>query len=217
MSDEFDDDEPFLTKEQAEALPYPGVDPETLPLFDEELNEVDKEGQPRSDVINRYREVARLFALGKSLKQIGQILGYNPTHLSNNVIKHPFVQQEANRYRRKLFEQDVADKLKEAAKDGADYIHKVILDEKSEPKHRIDAAKWANEKTYGKARQEVSVESGTLTNFMEMLKEMKSRGETLGSGEFKDVTPLKSTPKIAAKTKEESDEVDFDAWFDQNS
>lgn len=205
MSDNADDNDrrpAFLSKERAESIPYRGAD--ETPQFDTELPEI-IDAKPSLGIIDRYREIARLHALGKTNNQICALLGYTPAWLST-VLNNAFIQSEIERYRRNLFEQDVADKLKEASRDGANFVHRVILDERERTALRLDAAKWVNEKTYGKARQEVSVESGTLTNFMEMLKQMQGRGDTL------DVTPTSSQP---SELKAESED-NWTTWIDQN-
>lgn len=199
----------FLNKERALATSYPGAD--DIPQFDDELpatEELSSEAAPVAGVTERYREIARLHALGKTNNQICTLLGYTPSRVSL-LLRDPFVVGEVARYRKNLFQQDVADKLKEASRDGAILIHKIILDEKEKTALRLDAAKWSNEKTYGKAKQEVDVESHTLLAFMNLMKEMKDRGEVL------DVSPVQ--PELTGQIAEPAEtQSAWSDWLDQN-
>lgn len=198
----------FLDKQRAEAIGYVGAE-DTIPKFDHELR-IDEPEAPSAGIISRYREIARLHALGKTNNQICEILGYTAAWMST-ILKDPFIKAEVERYRQQLFDQDVTDKIKEASKDGASFIHNVILDGQEKSQTRLDAAKWVVEKAHGKARQEVSVESGTLMSFMELMNQMRSRGEVV------DVGP-KVLPESAAATAPDAvQKADpFDSWLDDN-
>ena len=192
----------FLDPERAEKAQYVGVD--TVPTFDDELPlspalpehglEPVPANAPSPGYISRYREIARLHAIGKTNNEICRILGYTPVRMSI-ILKDPFIQSEIARCRAKLFDQDVVDKIKEASKDGARLVHEIILNESEKTSVRLDAAKWAAEKAHGKARQEITVESGTLTSFMELLRDMTDRGEML------DVTPVQqsASPQVSGE------------------
>lgn len=200
----------FLNPERANAIGYIGED--VRPRFDGELDaepDGDNGSTPCRGIIDRYREIARLHALGKRNNEICEILGYSQTRMSL-ILAKPFIQTEIARYRAKLFDGDVQAKIKEAALDGARYIHNVILDENAKESTRLDAAKWANEKVHGKARQEVNVESGTLSQFMEMLKEMRSRGESLEQ-------PIDVTPALLTAAPADPPQADpVDTWIQAN-
>lgn len=171
----------FLDPQRAAELPYVSGDPAARPKFDEELIAEDP-AAPSRGIINRYREIARLHAHGKTNNEIAAILGYTASRMSI-ILKDPFVQTEIGRWRDALVDEDAIARLREAARDGASRIHAIILDPTAKDTTVLDASKFAIEKTHGKAKQEVSVESGTLGQFMDLLRDMSNRGEVL------DVTP----------------------------
>jgi hypothetical protein len=175
------DNPAFLDKERAESLAYPGAANDAAPTFDTELTPDDPE-TPTKGVISRYREVARLHALGKTNNSIAAILGYTASRVSI-ILRDPFVQAEIARYRAAFFDQTTIDQMKQASHDGVRLVHSVILDDKEKTEHRLKAATLAFEATHGKARQQLNIESNTLGTFMELIRDMNSRGETL------DVTP----------------------------
>ena len=173
-SDKLDFEPAFLNPEKAEELPYIGDT--TVPTFDSEL-ELMGELKPARSIEERWRAVARLHALGQTNKDIGVKVGYSATNVGV-ILNNKWVQDEVLRFR-ESFETDILTKVKEAALDGINRIHRIVLDEQEKTTTVLDASKWLIEKTTGKARQEVNVESNTLTNFMEVLRQMSNRGETI--------------------------------------
>lgn len=217
MSDEFDPNfKPLfltLTKEQAEARGYDGV-PEVAPTFDTELEPLEDvplpnrrggDTRPTETLRIRYSELARLHALGYSNKQIARHLSYTPENVAQ-VLKKSFVKEETERYRAMYFSQTTLDVIKDAALDGVRRIHKMILDPTTKESTALDASKWAAEKATGKPKQEVSVESGTLMDFMSLLKNGGS-----SSGQIIDVKPTES-PLIESQPEQSS----WDAWIKDN-
>ena len=220
-----DTDEPlFITADPSVQMPYPGADPDIEPTFDYEIEhdpetvgeygaKVPAVGKgPSRGYEERWRAIARLHALGRTNNQIAALLGYSATGISLALNK-PWVRSEVERFRAQ-YEIDIVGTVKEASADGAKYIHSVILNEHEKPALRLDASKWAVDKTTGKAKQEVSVESGTLGTFMDILKEMSQRGEGL---DVLDVTPnadpVPTTQRV--DSKEETSNT-WDVWLDQN-
>ena len=214
----------FLSQERAEACEYPGAD--DVPTFDLEIPDITAQGlaelektvdgvpKPVAGVINRYREVARLHVLGKTNNFICKYLGYTAPRVSI-ILRHPYTQYEIMRLRSQIFDRDTVETLKEASRDGAKYVHSVILDESEATKYRLDAAKWAKEQAYGKAHQSHTVENNTLNVYIDMMKDMKNRGEIL------DVSPLSSeTSKDGSSEdlteKPESLNGKWDSWLDDN-
>ena len=205
----------FLSKETAESIGY--VTGDERPVFDAELRTENPEA-PSLGLRARYLEIARLHALGFTNNEICSQLGYTAAWMST-VLRDPFIQSEVEKYRERLFDGDVQTRLKEAAIDGARLIHNIINDQKEKATTRLDAAKWANEKAFGKARQEVTVESGTLNSFMDMLREMRRRGESI------DVTPeqgealavlSEGTESAKAQGSDAPQPNKFDAWLTDN-
>jgi len=129
-------------------------------------------------------------------------LGYSPTAVSL-ALKSEWVQAEVARFRGML-EEDITHQIKEAAKDGASFVHETILNENAKVSERLDASKWAIEKTTGKAKQEIGVESNTLTSFMEMLRDMQRNGEMI------DVTP--SQPALVEGQQDQQAPAVPDKW-----
>lgn len=188
------------------------------PTFDAEIPEppsgdtetpVPDTPAPSDGLRERWRTVARLYAHGRPRKQIAELTGYTPDGISK-ILARPWTKNEVYRYRQ-AYETDLVSRIKEAALDGTAVIHGIILDDTEKSTTRLDASKWAVEKTTGKPKQEVSVESGTLMQYMDMLKEMKTRGEVI------DVTPAPSVD-IGALQIGPADAVPdpWNAWLDAN-
>lgn len=158
----------------------------------------------------RRRMIAQLHARGFTNNQIGRHLGYSPAGISL-ALKDPWVQAEAARERENLIDEDAPAVLKAASLHAAKRIEQVILDPKS--KNGDQMAQFVIEKNYGKAKQEVTHESGTLAAFMDLMKNMQARGEAI------DVTPMAITG-AQVPTEHTSDNAqqksDIDAWLDNN-
>lgn len=199
----------FLDPERASASSYvSGAPPEEV-RFDRELAaeldpaflEAHEGGKgPSPGYRERWRAIARYNAMGWTNKRIGEKLNYSPTAVSL-ALQSTWVQEEVARMRA-LYETDIIAQVKEAAKDGASFIHETILNESAKISERLDASKWAVEKTTGKAKQEVGVESNTLMHFMEVVRDMQRRGDTI------DVTPQTSqTPQALPQSDAEAAQV----------
>lgn len=190
---------------------YPGA-ADVTPTFDNELI-ADDPLAPCFAIKTRYAEIARLHALLFTNKEIAETLGYHPVQISQ-ILAAPFTQREVRRYRDVYFSGDFATKVKELALDGLNLMHRVVLDPAEKMTTRIDVAKWGNEKAYGKARQEVSVESGSLNTFNELLREMLSRGETIDAAPARLVGPAApaSAGEASAETTAER-RPDWGGWF----
>lgn len=188
----------FLDPEKAAAALYVGEEHTLPPNFDHELDEPPApKVQPAKpgDVIAvrpienathmRWREVARLHALGKPNIEIAEMLNYSPMRVSQ-VLQIPQVINEVERYRTRLYDNDVVNAIKDIGGDAVKLIGDFIRDPREKKKDRAEAAKWVAEKITGKPKQEVNLESNTLAAFMELAKDMKARGESL---DVIDVTP----------------------------
>lgn len=195
----------FLDKERAESIGYVGAD--EIPKFDIELI-ADDPSAPSLGIIDRYREIARRHAHGQTNNQICQALGYTPSRVSI-VLKDPFVQAEIGKWRKAFFDGEAIARLKEAARDGAARIHDLILDPKTKDTVLLDAAKFAVEKSHGKARQEVTVESGTLMAYLDVLKQMNERAGA-------QALPSESREVIEVQASDAQQPDKFDTWLDKN-
>lgn len=162
----------FLDPERSQSIGYV-EDDDSTPDFSRWDNEVEPDPDPKHPVLKpRHKEVARLHALGKTNNQISEILGYCRERVSR-LLRDPVIKREVDRYRNKLYEKDLTAALKELGYSGLEVIEQQIKSEKEPLTHRVNTAKWLLEKITGKPKQEVSVESNTLTNFMEVIKQMK--------------------------------------------
>jgi hypothetical protein len=204
----------FFDEKTAAAVAYAG-EPDAIPLFDHELLPENPD-VPVLGVQNRYREIARRHAFGQTNNQIAHALGYTASRISI-ILRDPFVQSEINRWRDQLFDSDVVTRMKEVASDAVTRLHGLVLDPQTDDRVALSASQFAIEKVTGKAKQEISVESGSLAAFTELLKEMKARGEVL------DVTPQAALPEAhgaeghAGKRESAAQQTDhFTAWIKEN-
>lgn len=204
----------FLDPKRAETTPYAGAD--AVPAFDNELDQPESSNsestpsQPSRGYIDRYREVARLHAFGRTNNEIAQILGYGAVRISL-LLKDPFVQKEIDKWRQHFFDSDAVAIMKDAARDGARRIHNIILDPKAKDTTVLAASQFAVEKAHGKAKQEVAIESQSLAAFTAELKAMRQHGDML-----RDVSPqlIESKEKEPIVTEPIKDE--WTSWVDQN-
>lgn len=208
----------FLDPERAAKIPYQSGEAPVEVRFDHELACEHDPAVESTDLVEqhpggkgpspgykeRWRAIARYNALGWNNTQIGTKLNYSPTAVSL-ALKSEWVQAEVARYR-SMLESDITHQVKEAAKDGATFIHETILNEKAKDRDRLDASKWAIEKTTGKAKQEIGVESNTLTSFMDLLRDMQRQGDTIdvtpsapATAEAQDVRKVEGTVEVSAK------------------
>lgn len=95
-----------------------------------------------------------------------------------------------------MFDQTVADGLKAMGPDAIADIHGTILDKSVKAETRNANSRWVVEKLTGKAKQEVAVDHGGLGSFMELLNEMRTRGEPI------DVTPQVPALEVSQTTPE---------------
>lgn len=176
----------FLTPE-AENAPYIEADHDTVP--DLTTYDAMESLPPDGSILKpRHREVARLHALGKTNNQICEKLGYTPSWISTLLSSQP-VMAEVDRYRNRLYEQDVITAMKDLGSDSVRVIEEIIRNPAEKSSLRADQARWVLEKLTGKAKQEVNVESNTLVAFMDTLRQMQSSGESL------DVIDVSPSPK----------------------
>lgn len=137
----------------------------------------DRKSGPSEGYRERWRTVARYHAMGKSNNFIAQSMGYTASSVSL-IIQRPWVRAEVERYRRLLYENDVLSTLKLLGGDAVKVIADTI-NGTGKNSEKLEAAKFLIEKLTGKAKQEINVESNTLSNFMEMLKQMQRDGDSL--------------------------------------
>lgn len=203
----------FADPARASGAPYPATPAVTVfeeapPLFDDELVAEDP-AAPTPGVLNRYREVARRAARGERNVDIAAALGYTQSRVSI-IMRDPFVQAEIRRCRDALMETDAMGRLKLAAPDAAERLHRAVRDPKD--KGGLEASKFILEMTYGKPKQAVSVENGSLSAFTEMLQAMRSRGEVI------DVSPREAGPvgQLTQGTAAAPQPDPFDTWLDSH-
>lgn len=189
------------------------ADPQPPPQVDEFPEELDpivgRALRPR------HKELARMHAMGKSNNEICAKLNYSQSRVSI-LVRSPMIQKEVARYQDRLFESDVHQRMKDLGQDAVDVIEELMRDPTTPPIKKVAAAQWLIEKLTGKAKQEHTVESSTLAGFMEMLKGMEQRGESL---EPIDVTPQQAAAEGGAKQipapAPPSGESKFTDWVDK--
>lgn len=202
----------FLSKESAEALPYPGEAHDATPTFDDELRLPDVPELPplteeRPPIGKGYYKgadmrrtlVANLHARGYTNNQIAKHLGYSASSVSN-VLKHPNVVAEIAKARAELYSHEVVDVLKTAALDAALRLKRSIMDPKDRDGH--DASKFVVEKVTGKATQAITHEH-KLSEYTAIARQI------LESGEVIDVSPA-ALP--AGPSEESTEPVEADRW-----
>lgn len=171
----------FLDPERAETINYPGApDASQEVIFDHELQlepltlpgeALEPMGKgPSPGVRDRYIAIARLHAYGYTNNQIARHLGYSAPGISL-ALKKPFIQAEIERHRAQMFDPDVQNRLKAMGQDAIAHIHRTILDPRVKEEIRSTNARWGVEKLTGKPKQETTIESNTLSQFMELLKQ----------------------------------------------
>lgn len=128
----------------------------------------------------RRRMIGELHARGYTNNQIGKHLGYSPGGISN-ALKDPYVQEVAAQERANLVDSTATDIIKRTSIHAAQRLERKVLDPESRNGDQI--SQFILEKVTGKAVQSVQHESGTLMQFIEIMRGMQSRGEAL------DITP----------------------------
>ena len=194
---------------------YPGVyrGPVEKPVFDEELPPAGTTDAPDAKTLARYRKIARLTAVGIAPQVIAQKLGYSASRIGE-VLTLPVVQKEIADYRAQLLDEDIPALLKDVGADAVQAVRDFINDPLAKSKDRAETAKWLIEKLTGKARQEVDIDSSSLTGFMTILKQMSRGGEQLNPGNtLRDVTPAQiieadTLPSGAAVTRNDDPDID---------
>jgi hypothetical protein len=134
---------------------------------------------------SRHKLLARYCALGKTNREIAELLGYSEPRVSV-LLSNTKIRQEIDLYRDRLYDGDLAQAFKDLLPEALYAVEDVLKHEATSYKDKLaktDTAKWVIEKIDGKAAQKVNVESGTLTRFLDILGQMQERGETL------DVSP----------------------------
>ncbi len=163
--------------------------------------------------------LARYNALGKTNKEIAQLLDYTEARVCV-LLSHPKIKEEADLYRDKLYDQDLTQAMKDLLPESLYAIEDVLKHEPANYKEKLaktDTAKWVIEKIDGKAAQKLNVESGTLTKFFDLLGKMQN-GE-----ELPEVGPSASPPTIDITAPDlpptEADPAtipDYSRWLDEN-
>ena len=189
------------------------VDPCAVPSTPEQVLEFQSRVPDGRTPLTFYqKELARLLSLGKKTKEIADQLKCS-TQFVYACMKNPQIVEEAERYRDRLFEGDVSDRLKELNASAFGVMEQILRDPGEKANLRLDAAKWILEKTTGKAIQAIDVQSSTLEAFHKLLGDMSQRGETL------DVTPKELGEGAQQLTGEIEEVSGFDpmTWVNENT
>lgn len=202
----------FIPKFLSAGDPDVESDPSSVPATEEQIFAYVTRLPESGRALTFYqKELARLLSLGKKPKDIATELKCS-LQFVYACMKIPEIIAEAERYRDRIFEGDVADRLKELNADAFKVCEELVRDPTAKINLKWDAAKWLLEKTTGKAIQAVDIQSSTLEAFHKLLTDMSQRGEVL------DVTPGASDMEVSA-TPEESENLGFNAaeWVEDET
>ena len=192
---------------RAAAIPYPGVD--APPNFDYELENLEvcpKRGTvPSVGYEERWRAIARYHALGFRNSEIAKKLGYSDASITR-LLEKDWLKAEVARFRNQYYEADIHQALKNAGPDAIKHIHESILNENEKSEIRSTNARWVTEKLTGKPKQEVNVESNSLTAFMELARQMVNAGPQ--TPQLLDVTGTAGEPSDAQQQPESISKYD---------
>lgn len=156
---------------------YPGH--VAVPVFDTELIAEDP-AAPSRGYITRYSEIARLHACCCTNNEIAAALGYTAVRVSI-LLKDPFVQAEIAKWRTKIGG-DALERMKAASVDGARRVHEIILDRSAKNSDVLAAATLAIDRAHGKPTQEHRHESGSLMEFIQLVREQRTPAVTGSPG-----------------------------------
>ena len=150
----------------------------------------------------RHRKLAELFASGRSNAEIARDLSLSQTRVS--VLKNnPFIAQEIERIRERIFESTVAERLKAMADPALNVLESALTDRTNRVKHseKLEAAKWVIEKLDGKAAQKIDIGGSMLGSLLDKLDALKSSGRTVDDLVI-DVTPRAALPEGSSQSPE---------------
>lgn len=221
-------EKPAFLKQDAPVDEYPGIAEE--PTFDEELTpSVDPLPFTPAEPLNqlpeltqqnrkfgravgyetKWRIIGQLHARGYTTVQIGRYLGYSPGGVSM-ALRREFTQQEIRKERERLVDEDAVAIMKTTSVHAAKRLERAVLNPDS--KNGDQVSQFLLEKVTGKAKQEITHQAGDLLTFMEMLKGMSQRGESIDQ-------PIDVTPgqQVIDQSQEVPNQQDpFDNWLDNN-
>jgi len=148
----------------------------------------------------RHRRLALLAAQGKSNKEISEELHYVGSRVSI-LLKNPFVAEEIERIRERIYEESIGKRLKTFAEPALNVLGQVLNDRtnKFKKSEQIDVAKWVVEKVDGKATQKYDVGENMLGVFMDRLDANKAAGRSVGGSSGGASHRDNSTPDIEVR------------------
>lgn len=193
--------------------PLIAKDPETWEKPDD-MTWGDKFLIPNKPISYRHKELARMFAHGKTNKEICETLGYTPARVSV-LLSNTRIKDEIEHYRDKLFGADVETRLKDLSGDALRVMEGILIDRNLDDKDKESAAKWVLEKVSGKPAQQVDVKQDvSIGVFLDQLDKLKAVGNAQAlpptSAETIDITP-KAQDEPVAPPKDS-----FASWLDEN-
>ncbi len=218
VSDEYPgESEPIFDEELIPPAPPPAPLPELE--VDEDTGEIIGELPPLEPKVAlpvaapsrgyevRRRMIGELHARGYTNNQIGKYLGYSPGGVSN-ALKDPFVQAVAAAERESLVDTTATDIIKRTSVHAAQRLERKVLDPESRNGDQI--SQFILEKVTGKAVQAIQHESGSLLQYLEILRSMQSRGEAV------DVTPPDRQLVASEDSPQDGPADQWSDWVDKN-
>ncbi len=165
---------------------------------------------PGSSLSNpRHARIAVLHVAGKTNNQICETLGYSQSRVSI-LLHQPAMIAEVQRLRSAAHGDAIAE-LKALDYESVSKLKEHLRAPNEKLSEQVQTAKWVLEKNHGKAKQEVTHESSTLSAFTDLLRKMQATGEPLQpviEAEFSEV------PEGEARALGAPDPDKFGKWLD---
>lgn len=142
---------------------------------------------------------------GEACEKVGYTQGWASRILTSSKGK-----AEIQRFQEKMFEQSVAERVKELGTPALDIIEELLTsdDPSIKPQLKADLAKWIAEKVSGKAKQEVEHTGNILHEFMDRVNHLEQTGKII------DVTQTKAKELDEGEEREVTERDKLDQFLD---
>lgn len=158
----------------------------------------------------RHARIAVLHCQGKTNNEICAALGYSQSRIST-LLHSPGMVAEIQRIRSHAHA-DAISELKALDYESVAKLKEHLRAPNEKLSEQVQTAKWVLEKNHGKAKQEVTHESSTLSAFTDLLRKMQATGEPLQpviEAEFSEVPEGGGVSQLQAPDPDK-----FGKWLD---
>ena len=165
----------------------------------------------------RYKEIARLIFLGKTNQEIAKVIGITENRIS--IIRtNPKIKEEVTRLQEQIFERTAQDRIRDMAPAAANILDHILNTDDPEVKIALkqQTAVWVLEKITGKPKQEVNVESNTIMEMMDMMKQMRDSGQQALPPPVLDITPHPTLSDGSKPERLEDIKTEAERWVNEN-